>query len=503
MKILFINFNIGATAGINNGLAILSAVLKKKNNSVGLLFICEELDYGFDLSRIRKDIINFGPDIIGISLMEPQFKYMEELCEDLQSYYKGFVICGGPHPTMDPETVLSVKGIDAVCIGEGEDALLELVEALEEGKAYTRIKNFWFKLADGTIVKNRLRNFKNLDELPPDDKELFDLKKILPLKNYQLEMMFGRGCVYKCTYCINDPYVRQYNNLSDGTVNVKEYIRVKNPDAVITEIKDTIQRHPEIKKIAFIDDNLLMYTEFIKEFFQKYKEGIGLPFMCNSNPASLTANKAKLLKEAGCDDIRFGLESGSERIKKDIMKRPIANHNIVKAFNITRDMGLMTSSFNMIGLPTETKEEVFETLKLNAQIMPDSIKVMTFYPFKNTPIYDLCEELNLIDYDKKRKLDNYDTFTCLKFPGEYQLFLKKMQTAFNWYINLLLNNEASLEYGKLIKDIEKMSEDDWEKFDFYAVDEEFSRRKRKKNVPHYSKFINRSLAVKFPSKHMN
>jgi len=155
----------------------------------------------------------------------------------------------------------------------------------------------------------------------------------------------------------------------------------------------------------------------------------------------------------------------------------------------------------MIGLPTETKEEVFDTLRLNAQIMPETIKIMTFYPFKNTPIYSMCERAGLIDYGKKFELDNYDTFTCLKFPPEHQLFLKKVQTAFNWYINAFLGNAAAPEYSGMTKEIEKMDEKEWDRYDFYKADEEVSKRMKGKHIPHYSKFVNRSLAVKFPSRH--
>lgn len=503
MKVLFINFNISSTPGINNGLAILSAVLKEKGHHVKLIFLCEELGYGFDLKRVRQDILDFNPEIVGISLMETQLKYAADFCDDIREYYKGFVICGGPYPTMDPEGCFSLKGIDAVCLGEGEDALTELVEALEAGKDYQKIRNLWLKLSDGTIVKNKLRPFKDLNELPAEDRELFDLEKILPVKNYQLEVMLGRGCPYQCTYCINQSYIKQYQRLCEKTVTVKDYIRIKDAGMAVGEIKETVARHPKIKKVAFIDDNFLSYDNFLETFCKAYRTEVGLPFMCNVNPVSYNASKARLLKDSGCDDIRFGLESGSERIKRDILKRPVSNRSVIDAFNINKEMGMMMSSFNMIGLPTESKEEVLETLKLNAAVMPDTVKVMTFYPFKNTPIYDLCEQMDLIDYDKKYELDNYDTFTCLKFSPEHRLFLTKVQTAFNWYINKFLGNEASAEYARMAEEIDRMSEEEWERFDFYASDEEVSKRMRKKGVLHYSKFVNRSLAVKFPSKHFN
>jgi len=503
MKILFINFNIGSTPGINNGLAILSAILKKKGHKVDLIFVCEDLDYGFDLRRIEKDITGLAPDMIGISLMETQIKYASSFLKTLRNYYKGFVICGGPYPSMDPEGCLSLEGVDAVCVGEGEDAMVEVAEALESGKDYKNIRNLWFRFSDGSVIKNRLRPFKDLNDLPAEDKELFDLDKILPLKNYQLEAMLGRGCIYQCSYCINRSYLDRYKELCDRPVTIKDYVRVKDAKVAINEIKETIARHPKIKKIAFIDDNFIMYDNFLEDFFTRYKDQIALPFMCNVNPASYNLSKAKLLKEAGCDDIRFGIESGSERVKKEILKRNIPNRSVINAFKINNEVGIMTSSFNMIGLPTESKEEIFETLKLNAAIAPDTVKLMTFYPFRNTPIYDLCEKLKLIDYDKKFELDNYDTFSCLKFPPEHHLFLRKIQTAFNWYMNAFFYNDVSAEYDKMIKHIEGLAEEEWGRFDFYSADEEISRKMRKKGLTHYSKFVNRSLAVKFPSRHFN
>lgn len=502
MKILFINFNLGSTAGINNGIAVLSAVLKEKGHRVGLIFLCEELGYGFDLARIKKDVLDFQPDIIGISLVEPQLKYMARFCKDLRKYYKGFVVCGGPHPTMSPEDVLSVDGMDAVCVGEGEDAIAELAEKLKLAKDRTQIKNLWFKLDNGTVIKNRLRPFKKISDLPAEDKELFGLDKIIRMKNYQLEVSLGRGCPYGCSYCINKPYLELYKKLCDGPTTPQDYIRIKNADTVISEIKSVVLKHPKIRKIAFIDDDLLMYAGFVKDFFTKYRKEVVLPFMCNANPLSFDIHKGRFLKEAGCDDVRFGVESGSERIKKDIMNRPISNRRIKTAFKAAGELGLMASSFNMIGLPTETMEEVLETLKLNAAIMPDTVKVMTFYPFGNTPIYDICARSGLIDYEKKRELDNYDTFTCLKFTPEHQLFLKKVQVAFNWYINIFMRNESSRHYLKAVKDIEAMDGKAWEKFDFDHADKEISDRMKKIGAVHYFKFMNRSLAAKFPGREL-
>jgi anaerobic magnesium-protoporphyrin IX monomethyl ester cyclase len=501
VNILFINFNIGATVGINNGIAAMSACLKRDGHAVLLLHICDALDYPFDLARMKQDIQAFSPDVVGLSLMEPQFKYAVRFCEDLRRYYDGFVFCGGPFPTMDPDSAIDAPGVNAVCVGEGEEAVCELVDALGEGADVSGIRNLWVRQPDGSVRKNLLRPFIDLATLPPDDKALFDLDRILPLKNYQLETMIGRGCVHKCTYCINDSYLGIYRDHCCAPATMKQYIRMKDIDVALDEIKAVIATHPEIRKIAFVDDNILMYPGRIDVFLERYKREIGLPFVCNTSPMVFTELKGRSLQDAGCDDIRFGIESGSERVKREIMNRSITNESVVRAFEITRKLGLMSSSYNMIGLPTETREEVMETLCLNARIQPDSVKLMTFYPFKNTPIYDLCSDMNLIDEEKKDLLDDYDTFTCLKFEPAHQFFLEKVQVAFNWYINMFMNTDASAIYAERARELESMDRGAWRAFDFAAADKRLSERFQSKGVPHYRKFVNRSLAARYPSRH--
>lgn len=501
MRILFVNFNLGATAGINNGIAILSALLKQRGHEVQLISLCEQLGYPFDLARIKADVLGFAPGMIGLSLMEPQFKYAARLAADLQEYSQAFLICGGPHPTMDPEGVMASPGVDALCVGEGEAAICELADALCAGRSPAGIQNLWVRMPDGTISRGRLRPFVDLRALPPEDKELFDLDRLLPLKNHQLEASVGRGCLHKCTYCINESYLARYRELCDGPVDLKHYLRAKRPETALAEIASAVARHPAIRKVALVDDNVLVYGEAGEEFFRRYRTEVGLPFLCNVSPMVFNQARGEMLKAAGCDDIRFGVESGSERVKLEIMRRRISNASVVEAFRVTRELGLMSSSYNMIGLPTETREEVMQTLALNAAIQPDSIKLMTFYPFKNTPIYDLCLSLDLIDEAQKAKLDDYDTFTCLRFPEAHRLFLKKLQVAFNWYINALLANAASPRYQELVARVEAMSEPEWDAFDFAAADARASADCRRQGTLHYTKFMNRSLAAKYPSRH--
>lgn len=437
---LFIEFNIDSTIGINQGLISLSSVLKANDVDVDLLLISDFVDTPFNLDHIKEHILKTKPDIIGISLIETQLKFVKLFCEDAKNYFNGKIICGGPYASMAPDDTINMKGVDVVCIGEGEEALVSLLSDINK----TDINNLWFKCG-GSIIKNKLKPFRDIKNLPPPDYELYNLNTLIPLKNNQLEVMAGRGCMYKCTYCINTPYIDRYKKDCSG-LKTKEYVRFLDVDTTINNIKQLKNRY-NFKELAFIDDSFLTYHNFLDEFCYKYKKEIGLPFVCNANPLSLTDDKAKKLKDAGCDTIRFGIESGNERIRREILCRPMNNGVIINVFNITKRYNIKTSSYNMIGLPTETKEEVLDTLKLNAIIRPNFIKLMTFYPFKNTPIYDTCNDMGLINVRKKESLNNYNTTSCLKFVKEHIMFLEDVQLNFEKYINDYMTN-SKYKYNK-------------------------------------------------------
>ena len=426
MKILFLNFNLGATVGIHQGLISLSSMLKRNGHQVNQLLLNEEIGMDFHLGKIKQYILKNNPDIIGISIIELQLKYIKTFCSHAKTYFNGKIICGGSYAGMSPEDTLNITGVDAVCVGEGEEALCEY--CLDFNR--TDIKNIWVKKKNSNkIIKNPLRPFRCLDFDGEMDYRLFNLNKILPAKNYQLQVMAGRGCVNKCSYCINGAYVEKYKKYCEKPIHLKEYIRARRIDDIICEIK-LLKINYCIKKIAFIDDNFLIYPNFLKSFCERYKKEINLPFDCLASPVSLTKEKAKILKDAGCDTVRMGVESGSDRIKKEILNRPILNSAIINAFSIARDTGLKTSSFNMIGLPTETAEEVVSTLELNTILEPDYIKLVTFYPFSNTPIYDYCVKHKLINNKLKKGLSNYNSYTCLKFSKVHTEFLTNVQNDF-------------------------------------------------------------------------
>ncbi len=484
------------------GMDILVEEVERKVETTRITIEGENLD----LERIKKDVLDYDPEIIGISALEMQMKYVKIVCESLSTYYKGKVICGGLGPTMSPKETLYFDGVDAVCVGEGDDALVQYATCVHAGPDWwdvNDIKNIW--TVDKSkkpyfINNNPLRPLKDLEWLPTEDKEISDLEKILPLKGYQLEHGRGRGCAHKCHYCLNHAYLEQYRCYGPypNGVTLKEYIRSKPVETTIEELETSIKNHTKIQKIAFTDDDLLLYKD-TTDFLKEYKEKINLPFICNIHPQSVSREKVLALRTAGCDTVRVGVESGSERIKQEMLNRHVSNETVAKALHLCKEVGLTVSIYIMIGLPTETIDEVCQTFDFIAGLNPNIVKVATFYPYTGTKLYDFCEKNDLIDFELKEKLDSFDTHTCLKFPKEHQLFLYKAQLVFNWYINIALNNDASIYYSDFLDIVERMSEDEFDRYNetLFLEDDTFADKYwTEKRIPHFAKFMNRSLAIR-------
>jgi hypothetical protein len=152
----------------------------------------------------------------------------------------------------------------------------------------------------------------------------------------------------------------------------------------------------------------------------------------------------------------------------------------------------------MIGIPTEGREEVLDTLRLNAHLAPDVVKVMTFFPFNGTPLYNYCVAHDLIDYEKKGQLDNYESGTCLKFEPEHQLFLKKIQTVFPLYLNVYSDMDPQGLCGRQIDDVMRMDEAEWNEFDCEAASAEIAAKMSETGQSFYHSHFNNSIAIKTP-----
>lgn len=405
MRVLFVYTDIDIKGGAQSfqfGIAVLSAFLKQHGHQTALYYMYPKYRPG----KLAEKIENFKPGLIAFSSTTPQFKYIEKILHDIPLERDIFTICGGPHVSMESQSLESIVRLDAICRGEGEYALLELIEALESERDITRIKNLWVKKNDD-IFQNSARPFlENLDDLPFADRELFPYQSIINSDFGMALFMFTRGCPYNCSYCSNDALRR----IQEG-----RYVRFRSVDSCIEEIKEVINNY-EVKSIYINDDIFTLRKKFVFEFCQRYRTEIKLPFDINTRVETISRKICEELRSAGCRRVNIGIESGNPYIRNRILNRKMSNEQIVDAFYIARQAGLKTKSFNMVGLPHETPQFFQDTIRLNAGIKPDSIILNIFDPYPGTELGVECRKESWIDLERMREEFIPKTDTILNLP---------------------------------------------------------------------------------------
>lgn len=376
MKVLFIVKSTGLYERL--GMMQIASVLKEHHHQVSLLKT-ESLTY----EKIEGLVARFAPNVLAFSAMTGEHNYYINLNKKLKSKFDLFSVFGGSHPTFFPE-MIEKEEVDAVCIGEGEHAMLELVTKLEKGEEICNIKNLWIKV-NGEIKKNPVRPLiENLDELSfPDREFMYDGDKDLKLNKNKM-FFTGRGCPYRCTYCFN----HMYNQLYKGKGKV---IRRRSVDNLIEEIVTVKERYP-LESIHFGDDIFLLAgLEWMKEFSKKYRKEVGLPFICQLRADQVEEEIISLLKEAGCYSGFIGVECGDEELSKTLLRRNLSNTQIIEACKILKKYGIKFCMENLTVLPVENPLEVdMKTLNLNIQCNPDFAWSSILFPYPKTEMGEYC-----------------------------------------------------------------------------------------------------------------
>lgn len=489
MRVLFIYPSIDCPAGTSHGLAALSAVLKRAGHETALIHVNGELGPIPSNREIVERIRSSRPGLVGLSAMSQQYEWTCALARDVRAAGLRVPLCiGGVHATMVPEEVARSGLFDYVVVGEAEHALVELVRRIERGEDATSVPNVWVHRPGAEPVRNPVGPFPDLASLPELDWELFDMARILEVKNGWLSVLTSRGCPYTCTYCFNREIVERY--VADGAAKgVKEYLRRYPIDRVLEEIGRLKDRHPIVNTVIFDDDLFTLDKAYVLEFCERYaRSGIGLPFVVNAHVQVFGDEIARALKAAGCRIVKFGLESGSERVRREILWRRMTNETIERALAAAHRHGLHTSAFVMFGLPTETRDEVLETLRLCAKVKVGRFRWALFFPFPGTAGYAMAKDLGLIDFEKMKRLGNYFDGTCLKFGEEHDLWLEKVAKACNWWVNALSDWPSASRYRELVAEIEALDREAWEarKRTVLAEDAEISEDLLEAGMPHYS-----------------
>ena len=492
MRVLFVYPNIDCPPGINHGLAAMSGVLKSRGHEVGLIHVCENLWELPTTGQVLDRIDAFRPDIVGFSAMSQQYPWVKEVSRALRGRRPDLPqAIGGVHCTMVPEEVTDDDLFEWVFVGECDHAFPELVDRMRDGGDLHSVPNTRVPgrfSPTGAVIRNAVGPFPDLAALPETDYELFDIDHIVGAKNGWMGLITSRGCPYKCTYCFNKEIVDLYRD-EGGARSMREYLRAYPVERMIEEIRQLKRDHPGIGTLIIDDDLFTLNRQYVLEFTDAYRRsGVGLPYVVNAHVQRFDDEMAKALAESGCIIVKYGLESGSDRVRRDVLWRYMTNEQIERTTRLAHKHGLHTSAFIMFGLPNESREEIYETLRLCAKVKMGRFRWAIFYPFPGTAGYTIAKDLDVIDWDKWAGMGNYFDASCLKFGAEHDLFIEKLGALCNWYVNALTDWPCAKTYGELVREVEAMDRETFRRrrAELIRKDRDLSEELLRLGVPHYS-----------------
>lgn len=376
----------------------ISAQAKKLGHQVEL--VLDEEGY---LDKIQE----FSPDLIGFSIMTVDVEWMLKTLNKLRnSGINTRTIVGGAHAILFPE-VIEHPFIDFVCYTEGEDIIPVLLDCITCNRTLDGIPGIWWKDNNGQIIKNERSVLKDdLDAYLFPDREIY--KDIRKNKEVTARVLASRGCTCQCSFCEMPAIIKE--NRGYG----KPY-RLRSRENIIEEIK-TLQA-TGIKYIVFTDSTLNLNTRWFKELLELYAKEVGIPFSCNIRIDLLDEEAGLLLHKANCQDVRIGVETGNEELRKRVLHKEISNEKLFRGTEILKKYQIKVITYNMFCLPDETLAISWETIRLNRIIKPFVACTMIYMPFIKTHLYDYSIEKGYLKpglLESNKSLSAYRSVLTLK-----------------------------------------------------------------------------------------
>ncbi len=380
MRVLFIQFN-GLQESL--GIASLAACLEQAGHQADLLLLSHCPDLFSELEHYR-------PELIAFSAITGEHTQITELGRLIKSRLDVPIIVGGPHVTFYPEDIAAESSIDYLCRGDGEEPLIKLLAAICEGQTAEDIPNLWVRNGAGGWIRNQIgRLSEDLDLMPIPKREIYykyDFLRQIPMKRF----ITGLGCPYSCAYCHNTLLQRECQGKG-------KFLRRKSVGRVIEEIL-AVKKLAPLKRIHFSDDLFTSDRFWLDGFAEQFPGKVGIPFSCNTR-LDCPAEIIDLLAKAGCVGVTFGFESGSERIRKDYLKKFWSNESAVQTVRHFKKYNIATMANNMISLPGESMPEAVSTVDWNAKIGFRFVRTSLFLPFPGLDLVNKAKTEGLLPDD--------------------------------------------------------------------------------------------------------
>ncbi len=394
------------------GVAYLAAVLRRGDYAVGILDCYAEdpahhrtpvedgwLELGLSNEHIVERVRAFAPDLIGLTI---PFSCQHDLAHVVaqclkQAYPDVILVAGGNHVTAVPEQI-DRHDIDYLILGEGEQALPQLIDALNHNRPVDGIPGVH---ARGTVTYQCAPFIEVLDELPYPAIDLLPLEKIWQSGKRWINMIATRGCVYDCSFC------------SIHTI-MGYKLRRRSIENVVAEVEHWYETY-HIEEIYFEDDNLTVNRAWAKQLFRALADRhFNIRFMARNGlrADSIDREMLELMRAAGFHDFMISPESGSQRTLDEVIGKNMQLEDCMRVTRLAREVGIGVNAFFVIGFPHETQADLQDTLMYARSLREQGCQgfwISLAAPYPGTRLFRQCQERGLlpdfIDFRRFRTAD--------------------------------------------------------------------------------------------------
>ena len=398
-------------------------VIPCDTSAYNLTEVSADIDELF-MARVRE----FAPDLIAVSIFSQEYHlgmHLLGLAKQVNPAVR--TIAGGVHCIADPEGVARRPEVDLICIGEGERTIETILLQMKEGRWEPALVPA-AAYRDGDVIRKTATGpYIELDALPYQDNTIYDDRLFLRVYNGKvyrsLDVCLTRGCFERCVYCLFDKIYDDY-----GSSSVRRYGATR----FVEELEFLVAQH-NIEFIRFQDSTFCnVSTKYLEELSKLYIERIGLPFVIDTTPQQVNDSKVALLKAMGCQSMSIGIETGNQDMRNTFLNKKATNDHIRKAFACANDAGIRTVSFILLGFPFETRDYIFQTIRLIRECRVSSPNVGFVYPFKGSALRKTVIEKGLFDpateihdtpqYTQGRPVIANPNITAEEYQGIYRAF---------------------------------------------------------------------------------
>jgi radical SAM superfamily enzyme YgiQ (UPF0313 family) len=377
-----------------------------------------------------KDVIcSEAPDVVGISVKTVKFKAAQIIAKICKSVDKNIiVVAGGPHCTALADQVLADGNIDYVVRGEGEFAFVRLLDSLKRDISLQLVDGLSYR-NDSGVVHNKSRTpVPDLDGIPFPARDSLINRSLYAPEAFG-DIITSRGCPFDCAYCASH-------------LTWTKKVRYRSVANILLEIK-AVMRAFGTRQFTFWDDSFTLSKKRIIEFCRVLAdEKLGINWGCNTRFDLLDEEVIKCMKHAGCNNVELGVESGSPRIL-ELIRKDVPVWKMQNVAMLLRKYGLYWSGFFMVGLPTETPDDIKMTIDLMKKLKPNYATFSIFTPYPGTELWQMLLQKGLVtanmDWHRYSHQSRTNNFTSTIDNVEFAGIVDEVSKAFDANNNTVTN----------------------------------------------------------------